>query len=363
MRKTIRDQSNRLFFPIRNQHRPAARLLAAAIALGLAAIAQAQPPSSRLGEVIPRDVREMYDRGMQYLATTQSENGDWSGGEMGPGTTGMGLMVFLACGEDPNFGPYSNQIRRSVRNIIRAQDADTGILGVSMYHHGFAMLALAEAYGAIDERNLWPDGKAPRSIGQALELAVRAAVTSQKKNPHGGWRYSPAARDADTSVSGAILVGLLAARNAGIEVPDESIDKAISFYAQMTSTSGEVTYYGGMGGFGESLARSSIATLVFSVARRKDLKQFKATLDYLKQRLDQSPQQAWPEYTRYYQAQALFQGDVTAWEKWNKLLVRQLKQLQQPDGSFRGTMGPANTTSMSLLALAVNYRFLPIYER
>ena len=93
-------------------------------------------------------------------------------------------------------------------------------MGQSMYHHGFAMLGLAEAYGAVDERNLWPDGKGPRSIGQALELAVRAAVTSQKKNSLGGWRYSPDANDADTSVSGAVLVGLLAARNAGIEVPD-----------------------------------------------------------------------------------------------------------------------------------------------
>ena len=142
---------------------------------------------------------------------------------------------------------------------------------------------------------LWPDGKAIRTIGQALELAVRAAVTSQKKNPLGAWRYSPDARDADTSVSGAVFVGLLAARNAGIEVPDESIDKAISFYAQMTSASGEVAYAGGMGGFGESLARSSIATLVFSVARRKDLKQYKATIEYLRQRADQpgSGQQGW----------------------------------------------------------------------
>ena len=124
-------------------------------------------------------------------------------------------MVFLACGEDPNFGLYSNHIRKAVRNIISAQDANTGIMGTSMYHHGFAMLALAEAYGAVDERNLWPDGKGPRSIGQALELAVRAAITSQKKNPLGAWRYSPDGRDADTSVSGAVLVGLLAARNAG----------------------------------------------------------------------------------------------------------------------------------------------------
>jgi hypothetical protein len=327
--------------------------------------ARGQMPAPRFGEVVPRDVREMYDRGLQHLATTQGENGDWpgGGGENGPGTTGMALMVFLACGEDPNFGPYSNHVRRSLRNIITAQDSTTGIMGMSMYHHGFAMLALAEAYGAVDERNLWPDGKGPRSIGQALELAVRGALTSQKKNPSGAWRYSPDAQDADTSVSGAVFVGLLAARNAGIEVPDESINKAITFYAQMSSGSGEVAYAGGMGGFGESLARSSIATLVFSVARRKDLKQFKATLDYLKQRIDQQPQQAWPEYARYYEAQALFQGDVTAWEKWNKLLVRQLKQVQAPDGSFRGQLGSSVSTSLSLLALAVNFRFLPIYER
>jgi hypothetical protein len=340
--------------------------LCAAALMAIAAVpARAQLPTPRFGDVIPRDVREMYDRGLQYLATTQGEKGDWgnSGGEAGPGTTGMALMVFLACGEDPNFGPYSNHVRRSLRNLIEAQDSATGIMGMSMYHHGFATLALAEAYGSVDERNLWPDGKSPRSIGQALELAVRGAVTSQKKNPTGAWRYSPDARDADTSVSGAVLVGLLAARNAGIEVPDEAINKAISFYAQMTSTSGEVAYAGGMGGFGESLARSSIATLVFSVARRKDLKQFKASLDYLKQRIDQVPQQAWPEYARYYEAQALFQGDLEAWEKWNKLLVRQLKQAQAPDGSFRGQLGAAVSTSLSLLALAVNYRFLPIYER
>ena len=262
--------------------------MATALIFGWVASASAQLPTARFGDVVPRDVREMYDRGLQYLAKTQTERGDWQGGQQGPGITGMGLMVFLASGEDPNFGPYSNNVRKALRNIITSQDADTGIMGNAMYHHGFAMLGLAEAYGAVDERNLWPDGKGPRSIGQALELAVRAAVTSQKKNPNGAWRYSPDAQDADTSVSGAIFVGLLAARNAGIEVSDESIDKAIAYYVSMTSTGGEVGYSGGLGGFGDSLARSSIATVVYAVARRKDLKQYRATLDYLKQRLEQT---------------------------------------------------------------------------
>ncbi len=161
-----------------------------------------------------------------------------------------------------------------------------------------------------------------------------------------------------------MLVGLLAARNAGIEVPDESIDKAISFYQQMTSSSGQVAY-AGLGGFDDSTARVSIATLVYAIARRKDLSEYKATLGFLKQRLELSgvDGRGYADYTRYYQAQALFQGEVDAWEKWNKLLVRELKQAQQPDGSIRGQFGAPISTSLSMLALAVNYRFLPIYER
>jgi hypothetical protein len=327
--------------------------------------ADAQPLNARIGEAVPHDVRELYDKGLQYLAKTQTENGDWTGGQQGPGVTGMGLMVFLASGEDPNFGLYSNNVRRAVRNIITHQNSSTGYFGNSMYHHGFAMLALAEAYGAVDDRTVWPGGKQPRSIGAALELAVRAAITAQKRNRFGGWRYMPTSPDADTSVSGAILVGLLAARNAGIEVPDDVINKAIAYYTSMTSSSGQVGYSGRLGGFGESMARSSIATLVYALARRKDLPQFKAALGYLVSNWETTGATGAGgiEYQRYYQAQALFQGDVEAWKKWNKMLVQQLKAAQQPDGSIPGQMGSSIGTSLSLLALALNYRFLPIYER
>jgi len=334
--------------------------VAIATMFGAANTANAQLTDVRYGELVPRDVREMYDRGLQYLATSQSEAGDWPGGQAGPGVTGLALMVFLASGEDPNYGLYSHHVRRALRNIITTQNATTGYLGNSMYHHGFGMLGLAEAYGAVDERNLWPDQKGQRSVGQALELAARAAVTSQKKNSTGAWRYSPDSTDADTSVSGSVLVGLLAARNAGIEVPDESIDRAIAYYKSMTSAQGQVAYSGL--GFDDSLARISIGSLCFAIARRKDLPQYKATVANLKQKLEQPPN-GYMEYTRYYEAQALFQGDLDAWEKWNKLLIRQLKQTQQPDGSFRGQFGTPIATSMSLLALALNYRFLPIYER
>lgn len=340
-------------------------LLTGCVVLASPSGARAQIPQEHIGVAVPRDVREIYDRGLKWLISQQADNGSWNGQQQGAGLTGLCLMCFLASGEDPNFGLYSSQVRKAVRSIIQQQDANTGFLGGSMYHHGFGMLALAEAYGAVDERSLWPDvhDKSKRTIGQALELAVRAAVTSQKKNSFGAWRYSPDSNDADTSVSGAVLVGLLAARNAGIEVPDECIDRAIAYYKSMTADSGQVAYSGGLGGFDESLARISIGSLVYALARRKDIPQYEATVNYLKNRLEQTAPGHYLEYTRYYEAQALFQGDVEAWSKWNELLVRSLKESQQPDGSIPGQFGPELGTSMSLLALALNYRFLPIYER
>ena len=332
--------------------------------LCLVSIVQGQslPPRPAMlieqGDPVPRDVREIYDKGLQYLASAQNENGSWMGDYQGAGTTGMAMMAFLASGEDPNFGIYRSQIRKAVQYIVESQDTTTGYYGGSMYHHGFALLAIAEAYGVVDERNLW-SGK-PLSIGKSLEMGVRCAVTSQRKNAIGAWRYSPDSNDADTSVSGAILVGLLAARNAGIEVPDESIDKGVRYFTSMTSSSGQVAY-SGIGG-GGSTARIAIASLVYSIARRKDLDQYKSTTNYLTRNLGMD-ENHYQEYGWYYQAQALFQGDMEAWEKWNTNLLRRLKNSQQSDGSFTGSFGPTVSTSLSLLALALNYRFLPIYER
>ncbi len=186
----------------------------ATVPLGLAV---AQPPTVGPGEVVPHDVRQIFDRGLQFLAATQSQDGTWDGGDpgpdmteglgnaaradgswasagkQGPGVTALAVLAFLSSGEDANFGIYSGHIRKALRSLIATQDAKTGYIGPSMYHHGFAMLALAEAYGAVDDRTLWPGEKAPRSVGQALELAVRTAITSQKSNPTNAWRYSPAA--------------------------------------------------------------------------------------------------------------------------------------------------------------------------
>lgn len=330
---------------------------------------QAQGPSLRFGEKVPADVQVIYERGLRYLVKSQSDNGSWAGrgrsnyGSGEHGISGLCVMAFLASGEDPNFGPYSSNVRRALRNMILGQNSSTGYLGSSMYHHGFATLGLAEAYGAVDDSLIWK-GDEPaarrRSIGEALDLAVRCATTSQKNNQWGGWRYSPESRDADSSVSGAVLVGLLAARNAGIAIPDSNIDKALTYFKSHTAKGGTVAYSGGVGGGSQNM--TAIAALVYAVGRKKDWTQFRATAGYL-QRGMQQRSNSYPFYNRYYMAQAMFQSDFDAWQKWNRETIRILKKEQAEDGSFQSGHGNAYGTAMSLLALALNYRFLPIYER
>lgn len=332
----------------------------------------AQDPQLRFGTQVPPEVEQIYEKGLNWLVKNQGQSGDWNKGQTngghsasGPGTTGMCVMVFLASGDDPNFGKYSDNVRRAVRSIISGQDESTGYYGGSMYHHGFAMLGLAEAYGTVNDELLWKGAdksEARRTLAESLELGVRCAATSQKNNQWGGWRYTPNDTSADTSVSGAVLMGLLAARNAGIKVPDDCIDKALNYFKTMTSKRGDVGYSGGIGSSGGSKNLTAIAALVYAIGKRKDLEQYEGALKKVTSNLE-FRQNSYPFYYRYYMAQALFQGDFKAWQKWNTKTIRELKTLQRDDGSFQSSFGNAYGTSMSMLALALNYRFLPIYER
>ncbi len=335
------------------------------------ASAYAQDPTIRYGEGVPPAVRIINDRGLRYLADTQAEDGSWVGTTSGSGVTGICIMALMASGEDPDFGPYATNIRKALRNIIANQNARTGYVGGysgahgSMYHHGFALLALSEAYGVVSERLLWKGSDIPseqrRTLGQALELAVRATLTAQEKNPWGAWRYSPESRDADTTVAGTVLMGLLGARNAGIEVPNDAIDKAMSFFQSHTMQDGSIVYQMARN-FGDGLTRTAIGTLVYAIAKRKDAPEYKAASEFIKRRIDHRGSR-YPYYHLYYMAQALFQSDFEAWKAWNRQTIERLQRMQSDNGSFGSSHGPAYGTGMAILALALNYRLLPIYER
>ncbi len=319
-------------------------------------------PRSRTSKIIPNDVETTYTKGLKYLAKSQNSKGSW--GDNGsnstygdaPGCVGLGLLAMLAHGDDPNHGPYKKQIAASINYILSLQlkngyiTQNSGSSHGSMYNHGFATLALAEAYGMVNNDKLGP----------ALQKAVDLILTSQKGNPRGGWRYSPDAKDSDSTVAGCQIVALFAARNAGIAVPDEALKKALAYMDTCrSSTDGSYGYTTAVGG---KVTLTAIGVLCDSLAKKKDTKEFKKSLDYLKKNLNYRDTNH-PFYFEYYMSQALFHADEQSWVKWNKLNVKFLKALQQTDGSISGNFGNAFSTSASLLSLALNYRFLPIYEK
>jgi hypothetical protein len=311
--------------------------------------APAQELFERPEDVIPPEVETMYERGLEFLAKTQDKQGSWSDG-MGsqPAVVGLAVLSFLAHGDDPNQGPFSQSIKRGLDFILNQQNKQSGYIGSSMYNHGFATLALAEAYGAVDDARLGP----------ALREAVRLILNSQAKNPFGAWRYSPTSQDADTTVSGAQMVALFAARNAGLGVPQEAIEMGLRFYLNCQSSDGGFGYTAPGGSNGP---RTAIGALIFALARKKASPNFRAAMGFLNQgNLSDS---GYYHYYLYYAAQAYFQASERLWEEWNRVNLRLLLSTQNASGGWDSSYGPTFGTACSLLSVALNYRYLPIYER
>jgi len=316
-----------------------------------ASSADAQNLTRRHDDNIPAQVEMIYERGLEYLARTQEERGSWPDGTgKEPGVVGLCVAAFLAHGQDPNHGPYAKNIRAGIDFILSQQNQKNGYIGNSMYNHGLATKALAEAYGVLDH---------PK-IAEPLAKAVQLILSAQRRNRFGGWRYTPDSADADTSVAGAQIVALFAARNAGIPVPDEALKRALSYMASCRNNSeGSFGYTTSSGG---KPTLTAIGTLCFALAKDTDTRAFQASVDYLRRNLDYRDRQ-YPYYFEYYMSQALFHADEALWEEWNARNIRYLATIQAPDGSFPGNQGPSFNTAAALMSLGLNHRFLPIYER
>jgi hypothetical protein len=325
-------------------------LLVLTVAFGfLATQAGGQQLYTGSAGIVAGDVDKMYLSAMRFLQRTQAAAGNWPDQPHGtePAITALAVVSILAHGDDPNFGPFNKTVHRGLDYIIKQMDPTTGYIGPSMYNHGFSTLALAESYGAVDD---------PR-LGTALQKAVRLIISAQEQNPKKAWRYSPEAKDADTTVSGAQMVALLAARNAGIPVPERIIQNGLNFFQTCQTPDGGMGY---ISPIAPNATRTAIGCLVFSLAKEKNSAAYKAAFNFLK---NTPPDSQYPQYFLYYASQAFFHGSPEAWQTWNRQNIDSLRGTQTPDGNWDGQFGPTFATAGSLLSLALNYRYLPIYER
>jgi len=323
----------------------------------LAAATLAAATAARAGEgcKVTPELERAVTRGLDYLARTQKPDGSWPDnyGRV-PGVVGLCMLAFLAHGEIPDEGKYGTVIRRCVDYILKNQQPN-GLLssssGSPMYSHGFATLALGEVYGMIDD---------PR-VGPALKKAVGLTISCQ--NRLGGWRYSVNSTDADTTVSGAQMMGLRAAANAGIEVPVSTIQRGVAFYKKCFCPGGGFGY---TGPDSPSPARSGIGLLVLSLSGAYRSPEAKATANLLFMGGGGYGLSGYFHYAAYYCSQAMFQAGGKYWRHWNETMTPMLISMQAPDGSWpdRGSSGGVvAATAFALLAIEVNYNLLPIYQR
>ncbi|MBT5716812.1 MAG: terpene cyclase/mutase family protein [Opitutae bacterium] len=314
-------------------------------------VSNGQELFEEINDQFVQQIESTYQKGVNFLAKTQNDQGSWDDSSYGsqPGVIGMSILAFLARGDDPEFGPHRKSITKALNYLLKLQDQKTGYIGSSMYNHGFATLALAEIYGRTNIQG----------IGPALEKATRLIITSQKNNPKGAWRYSPESTDADTTVSGAQMLALFAARNAGIFVPNEAIEKGKAFFLSCQDSNGGFGYTGSTGA---NLPRSSIGCLILSLAKSTDSKAYQKSVDFLNQNASFGDQ-GHKFYSLYYTSQAIFRANQNLWVSWNFQNFKQLKSSQTQEGGWNGNYGTTFSTSAALLSLALNYRYLPIYER
>lgn len=363
--------------------------LAGMTAAGCLVAALLLPASPGLGEdearatseITPRTARAIR-RGLDVLARNQDATGalkDGIGRKVNQtylhhrgqhvGVTSLAGIAWLSNGSVPGRGRYGRNVSRAVDFIMRSTQNDGFVTNDQsrMYSHAFATLFLAEVYGMAPS---------PR-VREKLRAATRLIVYAQ--NDQGGWRYLPGAKDSDISISVCQVQALRAARNVGIEVPRESIDRAIRYVK--ASYIHDYPHPNYKGGFWyqvfenqpfrpsrTSFALTSAGVTALYGAGDYDSPEIQGGLRYL------FNSRNWPHasdmhrtfdyfYGHYYAVQAFYQASGRYWDVWYPRIRDEILGGQHPDGKWEDLVGPNYATAMACVILQIPYRYLPIFER
>ncbi len=338
--------------PARAQEKPKEKENAAAKKIGIAA----QPNQVRGDEITPA-AQAAIEKGLAFLSSRQARDGSWSAGSSGAGITGLAGLALMSGGNLPGRGKYGDTVQRAVDYVCNASNND-GLIAADnshgpMYGHGFATLFLGEVYGMTGDDE----------VKEKLQKAVRLIQKTQ--NREGGWRYQPVPYDADISVTITEIMALRAARDAGIKVEKEVIDKAIGYVKRCQCPDGGFSYTAGQGS-GSGFARSAagVASLYYGgVFEGDDLKR---GLNYLIQFVPgrgMADSEGHYFYGHYYACQAMFLAGGDYWAKWYPAIREQLIARQnRTTGGWSGDVTDEYATALALIILQMPHRYLPVFH-
>ncbi|MBQ9128442.1 MAG: terpene cyclase/mutase family protein [Thermoguttaceae bacterium] len=257
---------------------------------------------------LPAAALEAIDASLEALAARLNPDGSFgSDSELfgrDPGVAGLCGLAFLAAGSAPGRGRFGGELEKIVGYVLsQSFDAkksanrsgesefsnylkenglnENEIDGVvanfrengrkPMYGHGFATLFLAATLGA-------GTNDAQTTICERTRAAVELIVRAQ--NADGGWRYEPKPVPvADLSVTVCQLSALRAAKDAGIFVPNATVEKAVAYVERCQNSDGGFRYMTLDGPSG--IARTAAAILALQSGGADDSDAVAAAFRYL----------------------------------------------------------------------------------
>lgn len=303
--------------------------------------------------VIPEPVVQSVRKGQEALRKLQYPDGSFYGGYgKCTGPVSLATLAFMVDGSVPGRGPYGKEAALGVSYLLK-NAKPTGLIHAEgsgtppMYNHGLSTLCLAEVWGMTRQPDILP------VLKKSVDLIVRC------QNAQGGWRYSPAPRDADISVTVMQVVALRAAQNSGIFVPQKTIKDAIS-YVKGNACEKEK-------GFGYSsptspgVARSAAGVLSLQLCGEYEARETRRGLEYLMENADKFEKNTEHYYyAQYYAMQSMYQArDSKKWNAWYAAQCRNLMSRQEKGGAWASVYD----TAAAILSMGLPYRYLPIYQR
>ncbi len=340
----------------------------------MTALVVAAPAARAQGPPAPAPADAAVRRALDFLKGAQRPSGAWESGGFGEATsvTSLAVLSFLAAGHLPGEpGPYRDAIGRGIEYVL-AHQRPNGLLVSNtshgpMYCHGISTLMLAEVVGMAPDPAL--AARAREALSKAVDLIARAQAVKKDENNAGGWRYQPNSWDSDLSVTGWQMIALRAARSAGCAVSSDAIDNAVAYVKRCAYKDDRRT--GGFGyqpGGGPNNPRTGTGVLALEICGEHLSPEAVAGAEYLRKHPPD-----WNAdyffYETYYAPQALYQVGDEYFRDYYARLVAILLEHQEADGSWLSANGNDRSggrnycTAMAALALAVEYRYLPIYQR
>jgi len=305
------------------------------------------------------------DRGLWWLAKVQEPDGSWDCQKWGGGANGrvavtsLALLAFLGAGHSDQEGKFQKNVTMACKFLAKSMN-DQGQMqhNSRMYGQGMAAMALSEAYGM--GRTKW--------VGRAAQKALNFIIRHQ---PHGGgFNYTVGSGNRqDTSISGWCFMALKSGRICGLDVPDSAFEKMRRYVRTIYQSNGTSVYVVGNNSGTPATSAIGLFCRIFLGFKKNDPMVSKAA-DYV----DRTGVQLGNLYYTYYATLSMFQVGGQKWRKWNKNFRDPLinRQVGQGDAKLGGSWPPNTTwsrhggrvysTAMSILALEVYYRFLPLYR-